>query len=84
VALVDEADCLGNKRQRLVRSTYQSFYAIDPPLHHVALRPHTNRLLKAAAEVVLTETCHSAEIGQGQSIIEMRLDVVAHSLQPLA
>jgi hypothetical protein len=84
MALVSEADFRRDQSQRLIGSAHQSFCPFDPPVHHVTLRPHTNRLLKAAAEVVGTETCGPRKIGQGQPIIEMCLDVVSHALQPFA
>ena len=84
MALVGEADFLGDHSQRPIGSAHQSFCPFDPPLHHVTLRPHTNRLLEATAKVVGTETCDPRKIGQGQPIIEMRLDVVVDARQPLA
>src|SRR5271167_771135 len=84
VALVGEANFLCDHSQRAIGSAHQSFCSFDPPVHHVALGSHPNRLLEAAAEVVGTETCHPGEIHQGQPIIEMRLDVVIYALQPLA
>src|SRR5215472_7368809 len=65
VALVAETDFPCNHSERLIGAAHQSFCPLDPPVHYVTLRPQTNRLLKAAAEVVGTETCHSGEIGQG-------------------
>jgi len=84
MALVSEADFLRDQSQRLIGSAHQRFCPFDPPMHHVTLGPHTNRLLKAAAEVVGTETCGRRKIGQGQPIIEMCLDIVSHALQPFA
>ena len=80
MTLVGEPDFPCNHSERLIGAAHQSFCPFDPPVHHVTLRPHTNRLLEAAAEVVGTETCYSGEISQGQSIIEMRLDVVIDPL----
>src|SRR6516165_7534089 len=76
MALVGEADFLGDHSQRTIGSAHQSFCPFDPPLHHVTLRSHTNRLLEAAAEVVGTETCHPGEIGQGQPTIEIGIDIL--------
>ena len=60
VALIGKADFLCDQSQRLISSADQSFCPFDPPVHHITLRPHTNRLLEAAAEVVGAETCHPA------------------------
>jgi len=80
VTLVGEADFRCNHSERLIGAAHQGFCPLDPPAHHVTLRPHTDRLLKTAAEVIGTETCHSGKIGQCQSIIEMRLDVIINAL----
>ena len=60
VALVGEADFLRDQSERLIGTAHQSFCPFDAPMHHVTLRPHSDRLFKAAAEVVRTETCHPA------------------------
>ena len=73
MALVGEADFLGDHSQRAIGSAHQSFCPFDPPLHHVTLRSHTNRLLEAAAEMVGTETGHARQIDQGQPLFEVRL-----------
>ena len=80
MTLVGEANFPCDHSERLIGAAHQSLCPFDPPVHHVTLRPDTNRLLEAAAEVIGTKTCHSGEISQGQSIVEMRLDVVIDAL----
>src|SRR5271167_1240014 len=48
------------------------------------MQPDARCLLERSAEVIGAETGHPCKLGQGQPIIEMRLDVVLHALQPLA
>jgi hypothetical protein len=84
MALVGEANFQGNRGERLAGPPHQNFCPRDPAFHDVALGTDTDRLFERAAEVVRAQTGHSGEIRQGQPIIQMCLDVVAHPLLPLA
>jgi hypothetical protein len=83
MALVGEAGLLCDQSKGLVGLAQQGFCAREPALDDIALRPDARRLLEGAAEVIGAQTGHSCEFGQGQPIIEMCLDEVAHALQAL-
>src|SRR5215469_9287564 len=83
VALVGKASFLCDQSKRLIGSAHQSFCPLDSPVHHITLRPGTDRLFEATAEVVGTETGHCREISQCQPVIEMGLDIVTNALEPL-
>jgi len=69
MALVGEPDFPCNHRERLIGAAHQCLCPFDAPMHHITLRPDTDRLFEAAAEVVGAEACHPGEIGQGQPVV---------------
>jgi hypothetical protein len=84
MALIGEAGFLRDEGKRLIGPPHQGFRPFEPALHDVTLWPDARRLLERAAEVIGAETGHSGELGQGQPIIEMCLDVVPEAAPWLA
>ena len=82
MALVAEPGFERYRGQRLAGAPHQGLGPFDPPLHHVALRADTDRLLERPAEMVRAEASDVREHGERKIVIEMRFDVVAHVLQP--
>ena len=82
MALVGKPGLLRDPGKGLVGLTKQTLCALEPAFHDITLRPNPDCLLKGAAEVIGAETGAVGEDGEGEIIVEMRLDVVAHALQP--
>ena len=84
MALVVEADFQGDQGQRLAAPPHQGFCPLDSPLHDKALRAETDRLFERAAEMVEAQTRDPGEIRQAQPILQMRFNLVAHTLRSFA
>jgi len=84
MTLVSEAGPLSDLGERLVGPSHQGLRPLRSALEDVSLGTDTNCLLKGATEVIGAETCHSSQIDQDQSIIQMGLDVIPHPLQAFA
>jgi hypothetical protein len=78
MALVNKAGFLRYQSQRLIGSSHESLCPIKSSEQDVTLRSDPCCVLEAAAEVVGAETGHRGQISHGQSIIEMRLDIVTN------
>ena len=83
MALVGEAGFLCDQSKGLIGPAHQRLCTLKPALDDVALRSSADRLLERAAEVIGAQAGDIGENSERKIFIEMRLDVVAHALQPL-
>ena len=84
MALVREADLLGDLGERLIGPSHQGLRPLQSALADVSLGPTPIACLQGATEVIGAETCRYSQIDQDQSIIQMGLDVIPHPLQAFA
>src|SRR6516164_7054142 len=82
MALVGKPDLLRNHSERFAGSPQQGLCAFEPAPHHIAPRSSPSRLLERAAEVTGAQTGDVGQHRERKIVIEMRLDVIAHPLQP--